>query len=63
MNCNSACIARSTHLSPDCSVCWGALLNCNVASCLVPCLSPQSDACKQCNAQNCQPQFKACSGS
>ena len=62
-NCNSACIAKSTHLSPACSSCWGALLNCNVASCLAQCLSGQSDACTQCGAQNCQPAFKACSGS
>lgn len=57
------CIVMQTGLSDACAQCFADTVSCAVQHCLTECLSdPNSQACVNCRAQNCDPAFYACSG-
>lgn len=52
-----------TGLSDACAGCFADTVKCAISKCLTQCLSDSnSQACKDCRAQNCDPAFYACSG-
>jgi hypothetical protein len=61
-DCAIACVQNQTGLSASCSICWGGIIHCGTSKCLAQCLAPDSQDCRDCTAQFCQPAFAACAG-
>jgi hypothetical protein len=57
------CIVDATKLSDACATCFGATIKCAAQKCMAQCIADQnSQGCKDCRAQNCDPAFVTCSG-
>jgi hypothetical protein len=57
------CIADDIGLSTECATCFGATTQCTIDNCLTDCgTDPLGDACTNCRATNCDPDFEACAG-
>ena len=60
--CAVQCVHEQVGLSVDCATCWANEGQCTVNHCLLPCLAPNSDACKACSKAQCFPACVDCSG-
>jgi hypothetical protein len=57
------CIVMQTGLTEPCAQCFANTVACAAQHCLTQCLSdPASQACSDCRATNCDPEFYLCSG-
>ncbi|MBI5532466.1 MAG: hypothetical protein HY898_07115 [Deltaproteobacteria bacterium] len=57
------CIIQQTGISDACATCFGAEIKCAASKCMVQCIADSnSQPCKDCRAQNCDPAFTVCSG-
>lgn len=57
------CVIKDTGLSDACATCFGAEIKCAATKCMTQCISDSnSQQCKDCRAQNCDPAFTTCSG-
>ena len=61
--CAGACLATETGLSNGCAGCYAGVVVCSITNCLAPCAAdPNSRACGDCQAANCNDDFNACTG-
>ena len=60
--CAVQCVHSNVGLSIDCATCWSNEGQCTIDHCLLPCLAPNSDACKACSKAQCFPACVECSG-
>jgi hypothetical protein len=61
MSCETPCV-MALGLTMPCAVCWAANITCGIKSCSLQCIAPNSQACLDCNTQNCEPALEACAG-
>lgn len=61
-DCAANCVHTKVGLSLTCAQCWAAEGQCTLDNCILPCLDPNSDACKQCSKDKCFPACVQCSG-
>ena len=54
------CFEAATHLSPECSACYGGLTQCGKNKCLAECLLGPSQKCSECVCANCRRDFRTC---
>ncbi len=60
--CAQACVVEQTGHSEACSQCYTDTILCSINNCIPACLTPDSEACQTCQAENCTPAFFACTG-
>lgn len=60
--CSADCVENKTGLSPGCSACFGALLDCTKKNCLMACMGGAGEACDTCIADKCLGAFEECAG-
>jgi hypothetical protein len=57
------CISGATGLGGECTACFVTITECTIMNCIGQCsIDPGSDACAECRATNCNPDFVACAG-
>lgn len=60
--CVSACVQSKEHYSEACAQCFGELVSCTSANCLLDCSMEQPGDCERCVHEKCNPAFWSCSG-
>ncbi len=61
--CHTDCVRDETGLSQQCSECFGAMLECTMDHCALPCATNASGPnCISCMEDNCYDGFEACAG-
>ncbi|MGM0574704.1 MAG: hypothetical protein ACQEXJ_07340 [Myxococcota bacterium] len=63
VECSRPEIEARTGITSDCATCYAELISCAIDECLAECgAAPDSQACTDCRADNCNDAFFTCSG-
>jgi len=60
--CVTNCAKSKLALSNDCAGCYGLAAVCTKRHCMIKCLNPRSEGCKQCSITNCGHALDTCTG-
>lgn len=60
--CAAACVEDRLGVSPPCAGCFGAVIGCTLAHCILQCANANNPDCATCQQTHCLPAFTACAG-
>ncbi|MEZ4432270.1 MAG: hypothetical protein R3F65_07640 [bacterium] len=60
--CAADCVEDRLGVSPPCAGCFGAVIGCTLAHCILQCANADNPDCATCQQTHCLPAFSACAG-
>ena len=61
-DCTVKCVQKEEGYGDQCAKCFGNLGECSVKNCFTSCIGGDSPSCEKCISNNCDNDFKNCSG-